>query len=239
MEAQMQPLYDATLKALTPVQDARLLDAGCGAGLALARAAALGATVTGVDASAPLLDVARARTPEADLGVADIEEIPFPDANFDMVMAFNSIQYAADREAAVAELARVCRPGGTVAIGAWGDPTRCETEALFARLRSLAPASATVPAPLAVSEPGVIEELLATAGLSGTHTEEVPVSFTFTDHAQAWTGHSSSGALQKVIDAVGVDAVRTVIHDVLEADRKPDGSLRQDNIFRYVIATKP
>jgi len=39
----------------------------------------------------------------------------------------------------VSELARICRPGGRVAIGIWGDPERCETEALFARLRSLAP----------------------------------------------------------------------------------------------------
>lgn len=35
------------------------------------------------------------------------------------------------------------------------------------------------------------------------------------------------------------DSVRQVLHDVLEADRKPDGQLRQDNIFRYILASKP
>jgi len=52
-EAQMRPLYDATLRALEPLAGRTLLDAGCGAGLALGLAADRGATVSGLDASAP------------------------------------------------------------------------------------------------------------------------------------------------------------------------------------------
>lgn len=236
-EAQMQPLYEATWAAVSPVHERRVLDAGCGAGLALAIAARQGAMVAGVDACGPLLEVARKRVPTADLQVADIEQLPFAESDFDIVTAFNAIQYATDPAAAVAELARVCRDGGTVAIGAWGDPARCETEALFARLRSLAPPPPGTPAPLAVSEPGVIEELLGMAGLTVTTTGEVPVSFSYADLHQAWTAHSSAGPLQKVIDMVGASAVRTVIGEVLEADRKPDGALRQDNVFRFITAT--
>jgi hypothetical protein len=44
--------------------------------------------------------------------------------------------------------------------------------------------------------------------------------------------------VQKAIDLAGPDAVRSALVEVLEADRKPDGSLRQDNVFRYVLATK-
>ena len=47
------------------------------------------------------------------------------------------------------------------------------------------------------------------------------------------------GPLQKVIDVPGEDAVRRVVATVLEADRKPNGALRQDNVFRFVIASKP
>jgi SAM-dependent methyltransferase len=238
-EAQMRPLYTATLDALEPLTGRRLLDAGCGAGLVLQLAAERGAAVSGVDATAPLLDVARERVPGADLRVGDIEELPFQDAGFDVVTAFNAIQYAADPPAAVRELARVCRPGGTVAIGAWGEPARCETEALFARLRSLAPPPPGTPAPLAVSEPGVIEALLEQAGLSVAGGGEAPVSFTYADHDEAWRAHTSAGPLQKVIDVAGAEAVRSVLRDVLEADRKPDGALRQDNVMRYVTATKP
>jgi SAM-dependent methyltransferase len=137
-ESQMRPLYDTTLDALEPLAGRALLDAGCGAGLALRLAADRGAAVSGLDASAPLLEVARERSPEASLRTGDIQALPYDDAGFDVVTSFNAIQYAADPAAAVAQLARVCRAGGQVAIGVWGDPGRCHTEALFARLRPLA-----------------------------------------------------------------------------------------------------
>lgn len=239
LEPLMRPLYEATLGALGPLDGVRLLDAGCGAGLALQCAADRGATVSGTDAAAPLLEVARQRTPAADLRTADIEELPHDDGAFDVVTAFNSIQYAADPVQAVTELARVVRPGGRVAVGVWAEPSRCETEALFARLRSLAPPPPGTAAPLAASEPGVVEGLLEKAGLHVTGGGEVVCPFTFTDHEAAFTAHTSAGPLQKVLDIAGEQAVRTTIHDVLEADRKPDGELRQDNSFRYVMATKP
>jgi SAM-dependent methyltransferase len=237
-EPQMRPLYDATLDALEPLAGRALLDAGCGAGLALRLAADRGAVVSGLDASAPMLEVARGGTPGADLRTGEIQALPYDDASFDVVTSFNAIQYAVDPAAAVWQLARVCRPGGRVAIGVWGDPGRCETEALFARLRSLAPPPPGTPAPLAVSDPGVVENLLEKAGLTLAGGGEALASFGYADHDEAWTAHISAGPLQKVIEIAGRDAVRQVMHDVLEADRKPDGQLRQDNVFRYVIAAK-
>ena len=238
-EPQMRPIYDATLDALEPLAGKHLLDAGCGAGLVVRLAADRGAAASGLDASAPLLGVARDRTPAADLRIGDIEELPYPSSSFDIVTSFNAIQYADDPAAGVRELARVCRTGGHVAIGVWGDPARCQTEALFARLRSLAPPPPGTPAPLAVSEPGVVEGLLAKAGLALAGGGEAPVTFSYAGHDQAWTAHVSAGPLQKVIDLTGPDVVRQVLHDVLEADRKPDGELRQDNVFRYILAAKP
>ena len=91
----------------------------------------------------------------------------------------------------------------------------------------------------AVSDPGVVESLLAKAGPAITGGGETPVSFGYADHDQAWTAHTSAGPLQKVIEIADPGAVRQVLHDVLEADRKPDGELRQDNVFRYVLAAKP
>lgn len=140
---------------------------------------------------------------------------------------------------AVAELARVCRPGGTVAIGIWGDPQRCETEGLFERLRSLAPPPPGTPAPLACSDAGVVEGLLTKAGLIVIEGAEVSVSFSFESLDEAWDAHTSAGPLQKVIDIAGAAPARTVMDAVLESDRKPDGQLRQDIVFRYVLATKP
>jgi SAM-dependent methyltransferase len=187
----------------------------------------------------PLLEIAARRTPAADLRHGDIEALPFDDETFDAVTAFNSIQCAVDPATAAAELARVCRRDGRVAIGIWGDPQHCETDGLFARLRSLAPPPPGTPAPLACSDPGVVEDLLTKAGLTvhGGGTVAFPIAFASID--EAWRAHTSAGPLQKVIDAASAQAVREVIESVLEADRKPDGVLRQDNVMRYVLAIKP
>ena len=239
MERRMVPLFEATLGALAPLAGKRLLDAGCGAGLAVELATRAGADATGIDASAGLLDFASSRTPEATFAVGDIESLEQPDATFDIVTAFNAIQYTTDPAHAVKELARVCKPGGEVAIGIWGDPERCETEALFTRLRSLAPPPPGTPAPLACSNKGVVEDLLTKAGLTIQGGDEVDFVVELDNHEQAWRDHTAAGPLQRVIELAGEDAVRTVLHDVLEADRKPDGRLRQANVMRYVIATKP
>src|SRR5947209_1988879 len=79
------PFYDAAHDALGITTGTRLLDVGCGAGLALQLAAKRGAAVTGIDAAAGLLAVARERLPEADLRQGDIEELPYDDSSFDAV----------------------------------------------------------------------------------------------------------------------------------------------------------
>jgi ubiquinone/menaquinone biosynthesis C-methylase UbiE len=99
IEPLLRPVHLATMEALSPLAGLSLLDAGCGAGLALRMAAEQGARVSGLDASAALLDVARGRLPDAELRVGDIEELPYDDAMFDVVTAFNSIQYASDPKA--------------------------------------------------------------------------------------------------------------------------------------------
>ena len=214
-----------------------LLDAGCGAGLALRLAADRGAVVSGLDASSPLLEVARDRNPQASLRTGDIQALPYDDAGFHVVTSFNAIQYATDPAAAVAQLARVCRPGGQVAIGVWGDPGRCQTEALFARLRSLAPPPPGTPSPLAVSDPGVVEGLLEKAGLTVTGGREAPVSFCYADHEQAWTAHVLDGPLQKVVEIAGADAVARSCATCWE--RSPSRTANcVRNVFRYVVAIK-
>ncbi len=239
LESQMQPLFDSALAALGPLDGIRLLDAGCGTGLVTSLATAAGALVSGLDASAAFVEFAGSRTPDADFQVGDVEELPYEDGTFGVVTAFNSVQYAAAPAVAFAELARVCEPGGHVAIGVWGDSARCETDALFARLRSLAPPPSGSPAPLGISEAGCIEGMLEAVDLTVSGGGEVSCPLTFRDIDHAWEAHTSAGPLQKVIDMVGADKVRDTLASVLEADRKPDGELRQDNVFRYIIATKP
>src|SRR5581483_9274161 len=95
MEPQMKPAFEAALDALEIGPATRLLDVGCGSGLALRLAADRGADVTGLDASEGLLAHARRRLPGAPLVEGEIEHLPFTDGSFDIVTGFNSFQCAA------------------------------------------------------------------------------------------------------------------------------------------------
>ena len=68
-----------------------LLDVTCGAGLAVRHATSLGSTVAGIDAAADLVDVARTRTPGADLRVGSMFDLPWRDGRFDAVVAVNGV----------------------------------------------------------------------------------------------------------------------------------------------------
>ena len=85
-------------------------------------AAGRGALVSGLDASEPLLEVARDRLPEGDFRMGDLEALPFADRSFGAVIAASSIQYAENRVTALRELARVAAPDGRVAVGLWSTP---------------------------------------------------------------------------------------------------------------------
>ncbi len=101
----------------------QVLDVACGTGNLSIPAAKAGAYVTGIDIAPNLLHQARLRASEENLKIifqeADAEQLPFPDASFDLVMSMFGAMFAPRPERAAAELARVCRPGGVVAMGNW------------------------------------------------------------------------------------------------------------------------
>jgi len=96
---------------------AAFLDAGCGDGRYLAALAAdLPERVAGVDISERILETARLRVPDADLRRANLESLPFGDAEFDVVLSSQVIEHVLDAPTAVRELARVLRGGGALIL---------------------------------------------------------------------------------------------------------------------------
>ena len=140
-EPSNEPLFSTVLARLGVGAGTRLLDVGCGSGYAARLAAALGASVTGIDITPELLEIARARVPDADFRPGGMEALPFPDAAFDAVVAFNAFPFADDPERAVDESARVARPGGLVAATTFAEPERNESTALHLALEPLRPAA--------------------------------------------------------------------------------------------------
>lgn len=105
---------------LTDLSDCRILDFGCGVGQDLRHMVDLGAApehLYGVDLLTERLERARALSPHLNFQLADGQQLPFPDAHFDLVMqstAFSSIVDADVRRRVAQELLRVLRPGGVV-----------------------------------------------------------------------------------------------------------------------------
>src|SRR4051812_39072344 len=95
-EAHNRPLFEAVLDAAGVTRGTRLLDVGCGSGLALQLGRERGASVSGLDISRGLLEIARERLPEADLREGDMESLPFADDEFDAVIGVNAFQFAGD-----------------------------------------------------------------------------------------------------------------------------------------------
>jgi ubiquinone/menaquinone biosynthesis C-methylase UbiE len=139
----------------------RVLDAACGSGNVTIPAARTGAAVTGLDLVPSLLARARAwadregLTPTFDDGSA--EELPYADGQFDVVLSMFGVMFAARPDRVVAELARVTRRGGQVALANW---TRSGfIGRLLAMHAAVVPPPAEVPSPLLWADEGVLREL--------------------------------------------------------------------------------
>ena len=131
----------ARLRELGVKPSAKVLDAGIGTGLASLPLAAEGASITGVDASPAMVAQARARLAQAQIVQAQVEQLPFPDAAFDAALAAD-VLHVVDQEAALAELRRVVRKGGLVAV--WWPTLSTESDVLG--LRAAASRAAGTPA---------------------------------------------------------------------------------------------
>ena len=112
----------------------RLLDVATGTGTIARAAAARGASVVALDASAGMLEVARTLSPQIDLCLGDACAVPFGDGEFDVVTCGLSISHFADRDKALKEVLRVLRRGGKFVASAWADGSSTPAGAVAAIL---------------------------------------------------------------------------------------------------------
>jgi SAM-dependent methyltransferase len=104
--------YRDAFFALVPAPAGRTLEVGCGEGRVSRDLAARGHRVTALDPSPTLLRAAEERDPATEYVLGTAEALPFADASFALVVAYNVLMDVADMPAAVAEAARVLEPGG-------------------------------------------------------------------------------------------------------------------------------
>jgi len=111
----------------------RLLDVGCGTGVVALTAAQVGAKVSGSDLTPELIirakENAQISNLNIDFQVADVEDLPYKDNEFDFVLSQFGHMFAPRPEVAIKEMLRVLKPGGTIAFSTW--PPELLTGRLF------------------------------------------------------------------------------------------------------------
>ena len=134
IEAEHQARYRL---AVDLVPGRRVLDAGCGVGWGSGSLRQAGAaSVVGLDISEEALTDARRRAPECEFVPGDLQELPFPDDEFDVVVCMEALEHTEDTRATLAELARVLRPQRAPRLPS---PTGVSTSAKTSTLRTLSP----------------------------------------------------------------------------------------------------
>jgi SAM-dependent methyltransferase len=183
-----------------------VLDVACGSGNMTLAAARLGCAVTGVDYVGSLLERAAERAAaerlEAAFAFGDAEDMPFADASFDAAVSVMGAMFAPDHEQAAAELLRVTRPGGTIALASWS-PVGF-VGAMFWTIAEHVPPTEGLPSPMLWGTADYLEELF------GPEVEWVHRRRTFTFRfasADAFVERfaSSYGPTIAALDAVGCD----------------------------------
>lgn len=233
-ERKSPALWNPVLDAAGVAKGTRLLDAGCGTGGAAVLARDRGAVISGCDASEAMLAIARRRLPDADLRLAELENLPFAEKSFDAVLAINSLQFAPDPPRAAAELIRVTAPGGRIAVVVWA-LDHCEQKAIFDAILALFEKPPRGRGVFALSAPGQVEELFC--GLSAT-AREIDCAFEYPNLDIALRGQMAAGPSQRVVEIFGKEKVETAVRAALEPFVASSGQVRMLNRFRCVILTK-
>jgi SAM-dependent methyltransferase len=217
----------------------RLLDVACGAGLAVRHAAAMGATVAGIDAAVALVDLARARTPAADLRVGSMFELPWPDRWADAVVSVNGIWGGC--QGALTEIHRVVRPGGLVAISFWGSGPPLDLRSCFKAFARHAPAQhlGAMRRLNDIAVDGVAERMLGEAGFEVVESGRRLSTIEWPDADLAWRALSSTGPAVPALRHGDRAALRRDVLDAIADCRDERGIYRFRNDHRFVVARRP
>jgi ubiquinone/menaquinone biosynthesis C-methylase UbiE len=212
----------------------RLCDVACGSGLAANIASRRGASVAGLDASAALIDIAKARTPEGDFRVGDMNALPFEDDSFDIVTSFNGIWKGC--EPALDEVKRVVHQGGRFGMTFWGAHERMGLLPYFAKIVELSPPSHQA-ATMEIGETQLVaENMLRSMQFRVVAHGTVEVVAEWPDAATAVRALAAAGPAVPAIEAVGYETFCTELHQVIAPLHDPAIGVRVSSELGWITA---
>lgn len=222
----------------------RLLDVACGTGI-VARTARdrvePDGSVTGVDLNEAMLTVARRADPEIDWRRGDVADLPFGDGSFDAVTCQMAFMFFPDRRQAFAELGRVVRPGGSIAIVV---PAALDAQPAYRAFVDIAArhAGAQARALLATywncGDLAALQETMTSAGLvvSDHRTRTGTARFESSDAFVA-TEVEGSPLVERIDDATYA-AIKAEVAEALAHYATPNGRFEVP-LLCHVVAARP
>ncbi len=230
-----------------PPPGALVLDVACGTGNVTIPLARLGAITTGVDIAPNLLVQARERAAAERLQISfdegDAEALPYPDASFDFVFTMFGAMFAPRPALVAAELARVLKPGGTLAMANWNPASF--SGSMFRVGSQHAPPPPGVPPPVQWGDNAIVRERLS-SGFGDIRTELIPIDFDMPMSPAETVGFFRRyfGPTQMAYQQVGASGEAALTNDLValwssaNTAGDPDRHTLVPNEYLQVIATR-
>lgn len=223
----------------------RVLDVACGTGNLAIPAAHAGADVTGIDIAPNLIEQAQARAAderlEARFEVGDAEALPYDDDTYDVVMTMFGAMFAPRPDVTAAELIRVTKPGGVIAMANW--TPEAFTGQMFKTGGKHVPPPPGMPSPVMWGTEDAVRERLGN-GVSDLQMARRKIMFTYpfgpkdvVEHFRKYFGPTQKAF--EALDAEGQNALRSDLEDLwTEHNRAADGTTLVESEYLEVIAVK-
>jgi SAM-dependent methyltransferase len=223
----------------------KVLDVACGTGNLALPAARAGAIVTGVDIAPNLVEQARENAKREGLKIqfdeGDAEALPYDDASFDAVVTMFGAMFAPRPELVAAELKRVCRPGGFIAMANW-TPTGFIGQ-MFKIMSSRVPPPAGMPSPVLWGKEETVRERFG-EGISKLETrpQTVTFEFPFSPAEAVETFRTYYGPTNKAFGTLDENTQAALRRDLeqlwTEHNRATDGTTAVPSEYLEVIAIR-
>lgn len=217
----------------------RVLDVACGTGVASITAARLGARATGLDLTPELLERARENARiaavEIDWHEGDVENLPFKDATFDVVLSQFGHIFAPRPEVAICEMLRVLKPGGTIAFSTW-PPELCVGRIFALSASYMPPPPPGVSPPIQWGDPSVVRQRLGSGVKDILFDRATMLVPTLSPSHHRTASEKTAGPMVRLVatltasDPAKLEEFRRA-YDVLAAEYFEDNLLRQDYLI--------
>lgn len=221
---QLRPAHEASIRLSDPQVGEHVVDVACGGGeITFDAADRVGAAglVVGLDISEKMVAVAQAEaavrgSSNTSFRRSDAESLDCEDASFDLALCSLGLMYVPEPAVAVAEMRRVLRPSGRIAVSVWGERRHCGWAELFPIVDRRVQ-SDVCPMFFFLGAPGAIEATLENAGFVDVRVTRLRVDLAYRDEDEAIRAALLGGPVALPFGRFGDDERRDVEREYLES----------------------